>query len=113
MAETGAETTAVLGGLDKVTARVTTLLAPLGRPVHWGSLEIVAQACEKRPPEEPPETSAFLEISERRPDALPLRLFTGWMLASSPALNPLEHPVYDVWVIDCKTDAPERSRPTP
>jgi hypothetical protein len=108
-----AETTAVLGGLDKVTARVSTLLAPLGRPVRWGSLEIIVQFCEKHPPEEPPETTAFLEISESRTDAPPLRLFTGWMLASSPALNPLEHPVYDVWVIDCKTDAPGSSRPTP
>ena len=90
-----------LKALDKITARVSTLEAPLDVRLIFGTLEITVRACRKRPPEEPPESAAFLTVVERRPDALPTRLFQGWMFASSPALSALEHPVYDVWVIDC------------
>ena len=93
---------AVMRGLDKVTARISTLEAPIDRVVRFGTLEIVARTCRKRPPEETPESAAFLEIWESRPDTPTVSLFRGWMFASSPALNALEHPVYDVWVIDCR-----------
>lgn len=92
----------VLQGLDKVTARVSTFNVPLDRPTRFGTLEITIRACHKRPPEEPPESAAFLEIRELRLGEQPRPLFSGWMFASSPALNPLQHPVYDVWVLDCK-----------
>lgn len=93
---------AVLQGLDKVTARVVTIEVPVGQPVEFGSLRITAQTCRKASPVEPPESAAFLEILEERPDEATEALFSGWMFASSPALSALEHPVYDVWVIDCK-----------
>ena len=93
----------VLRGLDKVTARITTFPVPIGGTAAFGALHITARYCNKRPPEETPEVSAFLEIdeieiggSERRP------VFSGWMFASSPALSALEHAVYDVWVLDCR-----------
>lgn len=91
----------LLQGLDKVTARVTTIEAALDRPVRFGTLEIIARRCFKRPPEESPESAAFLDIREIRPGEAPQQLFVGWMFASSPALSALEHPVYDVWVKDC------------
>ena len=97
-----------LRGLDKVTARISRLELEIGKPARFGTLEITAQSCSKRPPEEPPEVSAFLEITEARPGRIAQKLFSGWMFASSPALNALEHPVYDVWVIDCRTVAPGR-----
>ena len=106
-AAAAAEEAAVLQGLDKVTARISTIEAPLGRTVVFGTLRITAQACHKRPPEEPPESSAFLDIVDLKPGQAPEPLFTGWMFASSPALSALEHPVYDVWVIDCSAAAPE------
>jgi len=102
-------TVAVLRGLDKVTARISTIEAPIGETVRFGTLRILAQTCRTRPPEEPPETTVFLEITDIKPGETPVRLFTGWMFASSPALSALEHPVYDVWVIDCKTSAPLNS----
>ncbi len=92
----------VLQGLDKITARISTFDAPVGEAVRFGSLEIVARRCHKTPPEEPPERAAFLEVTDIRPDSPAVELFTGWMFASSPAISGLEHPVYDVWVIDCK-----------
>jgi hypothetical protein len=93
---------AILQGLDKVTARVWTIEAPIGQTVRFGTLDIVARTCDKRPPEETPESAAFIEIQEVRPGESPASLFRGWMFASSPALSALEHPVYDVWVIDCR-----------
>ncbi len=99
---------AELRGLDKVTARISTIQAAIDQPVRFGALEIVVRACTKRPPEEPPEVSAFLEITDRRPGSDAAKVFSGWMFASSPALNALENPVYDVWVIDCRAAAPAR-----
>ncbi len=100
---------AVLQGLDKVTARVSPLRAPIGVPTHFGTLEIVARACRETPPTEPPESAAFLEIRElppaSEPDAPPTDLFSGWMFASSPAVSALEHPIYDVWVTGCDDPA--------
>jgi hypothetical protein len=93
---------AVLQGLDKVTARVSVLEAPLGEEVAFGTLRIVARSCLETPPTEPPESAAFLEIRTVEPGEPERTEFVGWMLASTPALSALEHPVYDVWVIDCK-----------
>jgi hypothetical protein len=97
-----------LRGLDKVTARISRLEIEIGENIRFGTLEITPRTCSKRPPEEPPEVTAFLEITENRPGLEAQRLFSGWMFASSPALSALEHPVYDVWVTDCKTAAPGR-----
>ncbi|MDP6573765.1 MAG: DUF2155 domain-containing protein [Rhodospirillales bacterium] len=92
---------ALLQGLDKVTARVSTIEAPVGRTVRFGTLQIIARTCDKRPPEETPESAAFLDIWEVRPGEAAISVFRGWMFASSPALSAVHHPVYDVWVLDC------------
>lgn len=104
---------AVLRGLDKVTARTSTFEAPVDAMVRFGTLEITARHCEKAPPEEPPEAAAFLEISEVKRGEPAETVFEGWMFASSPALSALEHPVYDVIVIDCaiSSTAPRQSSP--
>lgn len=96
---------AVLQGMDKVTARVSTIEAPVGDTVRFGALEIIARVCDKRPPEETPESAVFLDIWEVREGEPAVDLFRGWMFASSPALSAMEHPVYDVWVLDCKNAA--------
>jgi len=93
--------TVVLQGLDKITARVSTIKVPVGQTVTFGALQITARACDKHPPEEAPEAAAFLEVVEVEPDEKPVQRFTGWMFASSPALSALEHPVYDLVVLDC------------
>jgi hypothetical protein len=93
---------AVLQGLDKITARIFTFEAAIDQTIGFGTLKVTPRVCRKRPPEYPPESAAYLEIVEERPGETPVQRFSGWMFASSPALNPLEHPVYDVWVIDCR-----------
>jgi hypothetical protein len=92
---------AVLQGLDKITARTATLRLPMGEPVTYGTLRLTARACLTTPPTEPPESAVFLEIQEVDPGAATESPFTGWMFASSPSLSALEHPVYDVWLIEC------------
>ena len=101
--------TATLQALDKVTARITKLEVGVGRGIRFGSLLITVRTCDKRPPEEPPEVTAFLEIIDDKPGEAPEKLFSGFMYASSPALSAMEHPVYDVWVIDCMADDPSTS----
>ncbi len=105
-AQQGERLGAILQGLDKTTARVSTIEAPLDEAARFGTLEIVARACHKKPPTETPESAAFLEIVDVRPDSPSIQVFTGWMFASSPAVSAMEHPVYDVWVIDCRVIAP-------
>ncbi|HZT18587.1 MAG TPA: DUF2155 domain-containing protein [Dongiaceae bacterium] len=94
--------TVVLRGLDKITAHVSTFEAPVGQTVSFGALRITARACDKHPPEETPESAAFLEVVEARPGESPRQLFSGWMFASSPALSAMDNPIYDLWVLDCK-----------
>ena len=101
---------AVLQGLDKVTARVSPVRAPLDQPTRFGTLEVVARACRETPPTEPPESAAYLEIRElpaaSDTEGVAVDLFSGWMFASSPAVSALEHPVYDIWVVDCADPMP-------
>jgi hypothetical protein len=106
---------AVLQGLDKITARISTIKVAVGETVNFGSLQITLRACDKKPPEETPESAAFLQIVEQKQGEQPVTRFSGWMFASSPALSAMEHPVYDLWVLDCgnKGDAPPEQAPAP
>jgi hypothetical protein len=106
-----AEPIAVMQGLDKITARISRFEAPLGQTANFGTLSIVVRDCEKSAPEERPENAAFVEIYETRPGEEKRRLFSGWMFSSSPALSALEHPVYDLNLLECK--APPGSPPPP
>ena len=99
-------TIAQIQALDKITARISTLSASIGDPIRFGTLEIVIQRCAFRPPEEPPENVAFLEITDLGHDetAPGGQVFSGWMFSSSPAVSAVEHPVYDVTLLDCIID---------
>lgn len=107
VAPTGAEKIenqiAVFSGLDKITAKITTFEVPLNAKKLFGVLEVTARVCYSRPPTEPPKTTAFVEVNELRTDDAPRRIFAGWMFADSPGLNAVEHPVYDIWLTNCKT----------
>ena len=103
-----AATIAVLQGLDKTTARVSRFDAPVDQSVKFGTLVITVKACVKAPPEEPPNTAAFLEIDKVQPgetnNVVSKQVFSGWMFAASPAVSALEDPIYDINVLDCKSD---------
>jgi hypothetical protein len=94
---------AVLQALDKITARVQTIEAPVGDTLKFGTLQMIVRVCYRRPAEETPESTAFLDIWDMRRNETPQDVFRGWMFASSPALSAVEHPVYDVWLVDCRS----------
>jgi hypothetical protein len=99
---------AVFSGLDKITARVTSFAATVDTPQRYGALEVLVRACHKAPPEEPPQTSAYVEVRQidtGTGEVQPHAIFKGWMFAESPGLNALEHPVYDIWVTDCRNSS--------
>ena len=93
---------AELQALDKITARVSHLEIKVGETTTFGSLNIAVKACRKAPPENTPESAVFLQIWEQKPGEESQWVYSGWMFASSPALAAMDHPVYDIWLIDCK-----------
>ncbi len=98
---------AVLRALDKITARVEQIDVQTEKPYKFGTIVITIHSCRVTPPEETPESAAFLEVSEFKSGQTETPVFRGWMFASSPALSAMEHPVYDLWVIGCKGPTPE------
>lgn len=93
---------AVLAGLDKITGRVITFDAAINETVQFGSLQIKPRVCYTKPPTEAPQTVSFLQVDNVNANHKYKRIFSGWMFAASPGLNGVEHPVYDVWLLNCK-----------
>ena len=89
--------------LHKVTAKVQKIELLSGQEYAIGDMSLTMHDCISTPPEEPPETKAFLQISEFKAGR-DKALFTGWMFASSPGINAMEHPVFDIWPLACKTE---------
>ena len=94
--------TAVFEGLDKITGRIISFEVAIDETVQFGSLQITPRVCYTRPLTEAPRTDVFVEVDEVTEKKTYDRLFTGWMFAASPGLHGIEHPVYDIWLTDCK-----------
>ena len=97
-----ANPTAVFSGLDKITGRIISFDVAINETVRFGALEVTPRACYSRPPTEAPATDGFIEVDELTLQGEIKRIFSGWMFAASPGLNAVEHPIYDVWLTDCK-----------
>lgn len=95
-------TTAVFAGLDKITGRIISFEVAIDETVQFGTLQITPRVCYTRPPTEAPQTDGFVEVYEVDADSKYKDIFSGWMFADSPGLHGVEHPVYDVWLTDCK-----------
>ncbi|VEJ45224.1 DUF2155 domain-containing protein [Bartonella vinsonii] len=93
---------AVFAGLDKITGRTTRFEVSLGKVYQYGALQVMPRACYTSSKDEPTRTTGFIEVNEVTLDKKIRRIFTGWMFADSPGLNAVEHPIYDVWLKDCK-----------
>lgn len=91
--------------LDKVTARSRSFDLEVGQTVSYGNLRIKPRACKKASPLEEPESASFLQIWQVGLQGKREWIFSGWMFASSPSLSAMDHPVYDVWVLDCLQNA--------
>ena len=97
---------AVFAGLDKITGRIISFDVYIDETVQFGALQVTPRVCYTRPPTEPPQTDAFVEVDEITLDRKVKRIFTGWMFAASPGLHAVDHAVYDVWLTDCKASSP-------
>ena len=104
---------AVIQAIDKVTAETLRFEAAVGRPVRYKSLVFTVRACERSAPGEAVEDSiVYVTVQSQprpaagKPTPPPRQAFKGWMFAASPGLNPLEHPVYDAWLITCRAASP-------
>ena len=102
VAETISNPIAAFSGLDKITGRITNFDVYINETVQFGALQLTPRACYTRPPTETQRTSVFLEVDQVSLKGGTQRIFTGWMFADSPALNAIDHPVYDIWLVDCK-----------
>jgi hypothetical protein len=96
---------ALFSGLDKITGRIISFDVNIGETVQFGALQLTPRACYTRPATETSNTDAFVEVDEVTLQGEVRRIFTGWMFASSPGLHAVEHPIYDLWLTDCKGGA--------
>ena len=117
LAETIANPVAAFSGLDKITGRITNFDVYIDETVQFGALQITPRACYSRPPTETQRTSVFVEVDQVSLKGSVTRIFTGWMFADSPALNAIDHAVYDIWLLDCRQSSdvppPETTTPAP
>ena len=96
---------AVFSGIDKITGRIITFDVFIDETVQFGALQVTPRVCYSRPPSDAQKTTSFIEVDEITLERKIRRIFTGWMFADSPGLNAVEHPVYDVWLVDCKMES--------
>ncbi len=101
-----ANPTAVFSGLDKISGRIISFDVAINETVQFGALQVTPRVCYSRPPTETPNTDSFVEVDEVTLKGEIKRIFTGWMFAASPGLHAVEHPIYDVWLTDCKGAQP-------
>ncbi len=93
---------AEFSGLDKITGRITTFDVYINETVQFGALQVTPRVCYSRSDNEAPRTDSFVQVDEITLDRKIRRIFSGWMFADSPGLNAVDHPVYDIWLKDCK-----------
>jgi hypothetical protein len=94
--------TAVFSGLDKITGRIVSFEVKVDETVQFGALQMTPRVCFTKPPTETPDTTSFVEVEEPGAEGAGKKVFSGWLFAASPGLHGLQHPVYDIWLVDCK-----------
>lgn len=98
----------VLQGLNKVNAQTSRIDGPVGTVLRFGNLEIVTKSCWSAPKSQRPDHAAMLEITELKPGEDPAKVFHGWMFSSSPSISSMQHPVYDIRVLECRNKPLEK-----
>ena len=92
---------ALMQSMDKLTGRVKKITVPVNSQINYGDFSLVLRACKKNPPEETPENFAFVDVADKSLGDKEYNIFRGWMLSSTPGINAIEHPIYDVWLLEC------------
>ena len=86
--------------MDKTTNKVSEKILEVNTETNWDSLNIQIYGCYSTPPEEVPEDYVLIEVKDML-STDNFYIYRGWMISSSPDLTPLEHPIYDLWLVDC------------
>jgi len=92
---------ALMQAMDKVTGRVNKITVPVKSKITFGDFSLVLRACKKRPAEETPENFAFIDVTDKSFGAEEYNIFRGWIVSSTPGISAIEHPIYDVWLLEC------------
>lgn len=92
---------ALMQAMDKVTGRVNKITVPVNSKITFGDFSLVLRACKKRPAEETPENFAFVDVADRSFGTEEYNIFRGWLISSTPGINAIAHPIYDVWLLEC------------
>lgn len=92
---------ALMQAMDKITGRVNKITVPVNSKITFGDFSLVLRACKKRPAEETPENFAFIDVADKSFGEDEYNIFRGWIVSSTPGLNAIEHPIYDVWLLEC------------
>ncbi len=104
---------AVIGALDKRHGTSAEFILKPGENFEFGRLRGILRTCETTAPWEQRQSGAFVQIVEtplprtRRENPQPRTVFSGWLFAESPSLNPMAHPTYDVWLKSCTMHFPD------
>lgn len=93
---------ALMQAMDKVTGRVNKITVPVNGKISFGDFSLVLRACKKRPAEETPENFAFIDVTDKSFGSDEYNIFRGWIISSTPGINAIEHPIYDVWLLECQ-----------
>ena len=92
---------ALMQAMDKVTGRVNKITVPVNSKITFGDFSLVLRSCKKRPAEETPENFAFVDVADRSFGTEEYNIFRGWLISSTPGINAIAHPIYDVWLLEC------------
>lgn len=98
---------AQMQAMDKITGKVNVIEVPVGGEVKFGSFSVVVRSCKTNSEDEIPENFAFVDVTDKSFDKDEFNIFKGWMFSSSPAVNAVEHPIYDVWLLKCFNGEPK------
>ena len=96
-----------LQAMDKITGRVSEIDVPVNGLANFGTFSILVRKCVTKSAEETPENTAFIDVVDNYQTANPVNIFKGWMFSSTPALNAVEHPIYDIWLLKCYNSSAE------
>jgi len=92
-----------LKALDKITAKTTAIRLGVGEKKFFGPLEIKALKCQLSEDKDSIDTVAYLQVKDlSSKDNNQVFLFNGWTFASSPTLQSIDHPIYDLWITSCE-----------
>ncbi len=93
--------TARFQAINKITGQVQEIDVSINGLANFETFSILVRKCVTRSPEDTPENTAFVDVVDDYQTSNPVNIFKGWMFSSTPGINGVEHPIYDIWLLKC------------